>query len=96
MDFHHPIMNTLWGHGGRPKRNKEEDSRVPYRNRLLGIKRYSTYDSTYEFTSTFFLVSEFQELYLHSSCIMDIINHSVKVIKYFYYGTRYEHIAMIR
>ena len=23
-------------------------SRVPYRNRLLGIKRYSTYDSTYE------------------------------------------------
>ena len=22
--------------------------RIPYRNRLLGIKRYSTYDSTYE------------------------------------------------
>ena len=23
MDFHHPTMNTLWGHGGRTKRRRK-------------------------------------------------------------------------
>ena len=45
MEFHHPIMNTLWGHGGRTKIKKKIDDTYPWSKiNVYQVLKYFTLD----------------------------------------------------